>query len=124
MTYNGNIMDDISEDSDDIFNDKVTQRIDELNKSEAKKFAALDSLASPGNFDPAGLSEQGTGITKGSTGLTNESGKTVQTTMIDTCAGGITNAFNSGNLGPSGEKQLIDLSDLIADGTANPTQVA
>ena len=77
MTYNGNIMDDISEDSDDIFNDKVTQRIDELNKSEAKKFAALDSLASPGNFDPAGLSEQGTGITKGSTGLTNESGKTV-----------------------------------------------
>ena len=124
MTYDGNIMDDISEDSDDIFNDKVTQRIDELNKSEAKKFAALDTLTSPGNFDPASLSEQGTGITKASAGLTNESGKTVQTTMIDTCAGGTTNAFNSGNLGPSGEKQLIDLSDLIADGTANPTQVA
>ena len=50
-------MDDISEDSDDIFNDKVTQRIDDLNKSEAKKFAALDTLTSPGHFDPASLSE-------------------------------------------------------------------
>ena len=96
MTYNGNIMDDISEDSDDIFNDKVTQRIDDLNKSEAKKFAALDSLTSPENLNSAaGLSEQVTGATKGSSGLTNDSGQTVQTTMIDTCSGGNTNAFDS-----------------------------
>ena len=40
-------MDDISEDSDDIFNDKVTDRLDEMNQSDAKKFSALDKLSSP-----------------------------------------------------------------------------
>ena len=47
LTYDGNIMDDISEDSDDIFNDKVTDRLDEMNQSDAKKFSALDKLSSP-----------------------------------------------------------------------------
>ena len=43
-------MDDFSDDSDDIFNDKVTDKIDEINKAEAEKFAALDKLTSPDNF--------------------------------------------------------------------------
>ena len=120
-------MDDISEDSDDIFNDKVTERLDELNKSEAKKSSALDQLASPENFTAIIQGEQGTGPTTGSSGLTaNESGKTVQqTTMIDTCNGGPTKAFDAGV--QNGDKQRIDLSDMIDDGTkevAAPLQQA
>ena len=40
-------MDDISSDSEDIFNDKVTDKLDEITKNDAKKFAALDKLTSP-----------------------------------------------------------------------------
>ena len=35
-------MDDVSDDSDDIFNDKVTEKIDKLNQSSEQKFSALD----------------------------------------------------------------------------------
>jgi len=48
-------MDEISSDSDDIFNDKVTDKLDEMTKNENKKFAALDKLTSPDNLYNAGL---------------------------------------------------------------------
>ncbi len=40
-------MDALSSDSDDIFNDKVTDKIDEINASQKNKYAALDNLTSP-----------------------------------------------------------------------------
>jgi len=43
MTYSGNIIDD--EDSDDIFNEKMTDKIDELNANERDKSAVIDQLA-------------------------------------------------------------------------------
>jgi len=49
-----------------------------LNKSEAKKFSAIDQLASPdNNIGNVMASEQGTTATKGSSTNANESGKTV-----------------------------------------------
>ena len=43
MTYSGNIIDE--EDSDDIFNEKMTDKIDEINANERDKSAVLDKLA-------------------------------------------------------------------------------
>ena len=37
----------MSDDSNDPFNDKVTEKIDELNQSSEHKFSALDQLTSP-----------------------------------------------------------------------------
>ena len=80
MTYNGNIIDELEEDSDDIFNEKFTDKIDAINLSERKNTAVLDQLEST----PAvavGLSEQGTSAgtlqSKAGSSLmnTNESGK-------------------------------------------------
>ena len=108
MTYNGNIIDELEEDSDDIFNEKITDKIDALNLSERKKSEVLDQLlVSPDKLNAvaAGLSEQGTSagtmLSKVGSAMTNtnESGKsTNQTTLIDTCqgAGSATRAFDSG----------------------------
>ena len=56
-------MDDVSDDSDDIFNDKVTEKIDKLNQSSEQKFSALDQLTSPSNFIQASSMNQNTGST-------------------------------------------------------------
>jgi len=37
FNYDGNIMDDLSEDSEDIFNDKVTDVLDAMNENDEKK---------------------------------------------------------------------------------------
>lgn len=94
MTYDGNILGDVSSDSEDIFNDRITDKLDQFNKSEAMKVSAVDQLTSP---DHGGLltNDQGTTATKAS--IMNESAATVQTTMIDTCMNGsATKAFDSG----------------------------
>ena len=43
-------MDGISSDEDDIFNDKVTDKIDEINAIQKNKHSALDKLTSPDNL--------------------------------------------------------------------------
>lgn len=45
-SYGADLQDEDSSDSD-IFNEKVTQRLDEMNKQEAKKMATIDKLTSP-----------------------------------------------------------------------------
>ena len=136
MTYNGNIIDELEEDSDDIFNEKITDKIDALNLSERKKSEVLDQLlVSPDKLNAvaAGLSEQGTSagtlLSKVGSAMTNtnESGKTaIQTTLIDTCQGGggasATRAFDSGLGGSNEGQQRIDLSNLIDDEMSKPSQ--
>ena len=118
MTYSGNIIDD--EDSDDIFNEKMTDKIDELNANERDKSAVIDQLAvqTPNkqfSATIAGLSEQ---VTSAGSLITTESGKMAQkqqTMLIDTCQGGAntaaTRAFDSGLGGD--EQNRLDLSDAI-----------
>jgi len=43
-------LDEISSDSDDIFNDRVTDKLDEMNKQEAMKFSVLDNMGTPDKF--------------------------------------------------------------------------
>jgi hypothetical protein len=50
LNFHTNQLDGISSDSDDIFNDKVTDKIDEINASQKNKYAALDNLTSPENL--------------------------------------------------------------------------
>ena len=87
-------LDDEEESSDsDIFNEKVTERLDEMNKQEAKKQAALDKLTSP-SFNISLPTEQETRAT-----LQESSGDT-KTKMIDTTGNSqdaaVTNEFNPG----------------------------
>jgi len=47
-SYSG--LDELSSDSDDIFNDRVTDKLDEMNKAEAMKNSVLDNLSTPQKF--------------------------------------------------------------------------
>lgn len=47
------MMDGLSSDSDDIFNEKVTDKIDEINQSQLQKYSALDALTSPQTYNIA-----------------------------------------------------------------------
>lgn len=110
-------MDDVSDDSDDIFNDKVTEKIDKLNQSSEQKFSALDQLTSPSNFIQASQLNQNTGSTLLSSSLADANqGAGSNPSMIDTTGGVKTRAFDTG-LPSSQTEQRIDLSSLIDDGS-------
>lgn len=121
MSYNQQSihMDEISSDSDDIFNDKVTDKLDEMTKNENKKFAALDKLTSPDNLYNAGLlGEQSTGATlinSASKSNLQSGGDNKMTSMINTCSGDGTKAFDAG----ISDDKRIDLSNLIESSSIN-----